>query len=50
MAARKVLLAGHRWPEWPNHIRVTVGTYEEMGKFNAALAQVVAAGPVKATA
>jgi len=50
MAAKKVLLAGHRWPEWPNHIRVTVGTLEEMGKFNAALAKVVQEGPVKATA
>ena len=48
MAAKKVLLAGHRWPEWPNHIRVTVGTYDEMTKFNAALAQVVQEGPATA--
>jgi histidinol-phosphate/aromatic aminotransferase/cobyric acid decarboxylase-like protein len=47
MAAKKVLLAGNRWPEWPEHIRVTVGTYEEMGKFNAALDLVVKEGPVK---
>jgi histidinol-phosphate aminotransferase len=46
MAAKKILLAGNRWPEWPEHIRVTVGTYEEMGKFNAALSQVVKDGPV----
>jgi histidinol-phosphate aminotransferase len=46
MAAKKILLAGNRWPEWPQHIRVTVGTYEEMGKFNAALSQVVKEGPV----
>ena len=46
MAAKKILLAGNRWPEWPEHIRVTVGTYEEMGKFNAALSQVVKEGPV----
>ena len=45
MAAKKILLAGNRWPEWPQHIRVTVGTYDEMTKFNAALAQVVAEGP-----
>jgi histidinol-phosphate/aromatic aminotransferase/cobyric acid decarboxylase-like protein len=45
MAAKKVMLAGDRWPEWPNHIRVTVGTYEEMGKFNAAIEQVVKEGP-----
>jgi histidinol-phosphate aminotransferase len=48
MAAKKVLLAGNRWPEWPEHIRVTVGTYEEMGKFNAALDLVLKEGPAKA--
>jgi histidinol-phosphate/aromatic aminotransferase/cobyric acid decarboxylase-like protein len=48
MAAKKVMLAGDRWPEWHNHIRVTVGTYEEMGKFNAAISQVVQEGPQKA--
>ena len=45
MAKKKILLAGNRWPEWPEHIRVTVGTYEEMGKFNAALSEVVKEGP-----
>ena len=45
MAAKKIILAGNRWPEWPQHIRVTVGTYEEMTKFNAAIAQVVKEGP-----
>ena len=49
MAAKKVLLAGNRWPEWPQHIRVTVGTYEEMGKFNAALSQVMKEGPTQST-
>jgi histidinol-phosphate/aromatic aminotransferase/cobyric acid decarboxylase-like protein len=48
MAAKKVMLAGNRWPQWPQHIRVTVGTYEEMGKFNAALDQVLKEGPAKA--
>jgi len=48
MAAKKVLLAAaNRWPEWPAHIRVTVGTMEEMKKFNAAIAQVVSEGVVK---
>jgi histidinol-phosphate aminotransferase len=47
MKARKINLAGNRWPEWPNHIRVTVGTYEEMTKFNAALSAVVQEGPSK---
>jgi histidinol-phosphate aminotransferase len=45
MATKKIMLAGNRWPEWPQHIRVTVGTYEEMGKFNAALDQVLKEGP-----
>ncbi len=47
MAAKKIMLAGNRWPEWPQHIRVTVGTYEEMTRFNAALDQVIKEGPVK---
>jgi histidinol-phosphate aminotransferase len=50
MAAKKILLASNRWPEWSSHIRVTVGTFEEMTKFNAALAKVVQEGPLKATA
>lgn len=45
MAARKIMLAGNRWPEWPQHIRVTVGTMEEMTKFNAALDLVLKEGP-----
>jgi histidinol-phosphate aminotransferase len=45
MESKKIVLGGaNRWPEWPQHIRVTVGTYEEMGKFNAALAQVLNKG------
>jgi len=49
MAAKKVMLAGaNRWPEWTDRIRVTVGTYEEMGKFNAAISEVVKEGPPKA--
>jgi histidinol-phosphate/aromatic aminotransferase/cobyric acid decarboxylase-like protein len=46
MQAKKVALAGAgRWPEWPNHIRVTVGNTDDMTKFNAALAAVVKEGP-----
>jgi histidinol-phosphate aminotransferase len=46
MAAKKIILARtERWPEWPQQIRVTVGTYEEMSKFNAALDQVLKEGP-----
>jgi len=46
MAAKKVQIAGaNRWPEWPDRIRVTVGTNEEMQKYNAALSEVVKEGP-----
>jgi len=45
---KKIILGGaNRWPEWPNHIRVTVGTYDEMTKFNAALVQVLKEGPTE---
>jgi histidinol-phosphate/aromatic aminotransferase/cobyric acid decarboxylase-like protein len=48
MAAKKIQLAGaNRWPSMPDHIRVTVGTKEEMTKFNAALSQVIQEGPPK---
>jgi histidinol-phosphate/aromatic aminotransferase/cobyric acid decarboxylase-like protein len=51
LAAKKVHVAGaNRWPEWPQHIRVTVGNHDEMTKFNAALAEVVKEGPPKAAA
>jgi histidinol-phosphate aminotransferase len=46
MAEKKVQIAGaNRWPEWPDRIRVTVGTNEEMQKYNAALSEVVKEGP-----
>jgi histidinol-phosphate/aromatic aminotransferase/cobyric acid decarboxylase-like protein len=49
MAAKKIQLArSDRWPEWPSHIRVTVGTWEEMTRFNAALSQVIQEGSIKA--
>ena len=44
MAAKKVQI-GRTWAEWPNMVRVTVGTFEEMGKFNAALDLVLKEGP-----
>jgi len=51
LAAKKIHVAGaNRWAEWPQHIRVTVGTWDEMTKFNAALAQVVKEGPPKPAA
>jgi histidinol-phosphate/aromatic aminotransferase/cobyric acid decarboxylase-like protein len=50
-AAKKIQLAGaNRWPTMTQHIRVTVGTKEEMTKFNAVLDQVIQEGPPKAVA
>lgn len=46
MAKYKVHI-GRTWQEWPEMVRVTVGTYEEMGKFNAALDKVLQEGPAK---
>ncbi len=46
--AKKITLAGaQRWPTMTQHIRVTVGTKEEMTKFNTVLSQVVQEGPPK---
>jgi histidinol-phosphate aminotransferase len=51
LAAKKVHVASAgRWPEWPNYIRVTVGSKDDMTKFNAALAAVVKEGPPKTVA
>ena len=44
MAGHKVMI-GRVWQEWPQMVRVTVGSYEEMGKFNAALDMVLKEGP-----
>ena len=35
MAAQKVMI-GRVWKAWPNWVRVTVGTREEMAKFKDA--------------
>jgi histidinol-phosphate/aromatic aminotransferase/cobyric acid decarboxylase-like protein len=47
MAAKGVLI-GRVWPAWPNHIRVTVGTHEEMASFRTAF-QAVMESPVTAS-
>ncbi|MCU1328831.1 MAG: aminotransferase [Bryobacterales bacterium] len=41
MRKEKVYI-GRVWPVWPNHVRVTVGTSEEMKKFQAAFLKVMA--------
>lgn len=41
MRKEKVYI-GRVWPAWPNHVRVTVGTADEMKKFQAAFLKVMA--------
>ena len=40
MLKEKVAI-GRTWPSMPNHVRVTIGTREEMAKFRAAFARVM---------
>ena len=43
MALRKEnVYIGRVWPAWPTHVRVTVGTADEMKKFQAAFSKVMA--------
>jgi histidinol-phosphate aminotransferase len=41
MAAEKVFI-GRVWQSWPTHVRVSIGTKEEMEKFKAAFLKVMA--------
>lgn len=41
LAQHKVSI-GRVWASWPNHVRVTIGTREEMDKFKAAYLKVMA--------
>jgi histidinol-phosphate aminotransferase len=34
---------GRSWPVWPNHVRVSIGTQDEMNKFKAAYLKVMKA-------
>jgi histidinol-phosphate aminotransferase len=40
MADQKIII-GRMWPVWPTKVRVTVGTAEEMAKFNQATAKIL---------
>jgi histidinol-phosphate aminotransferase len=42
----KNVYIGRTWPVWPNAVRVSVGTPEEMAKFRTAFKQVMDAPPV----
>ncbi|HTS78231.1 MAG TPA: pyridoxal phosphate-dependent aminotransferase [Bryobacteraceae bacterium] len=40
--AKENVMIGRLWPAWPNHVRVSVGTQEDMDKFKAAFTKVMA--------
>jgi histidinol-phosphate aminotransferase len=40
MADQKIII-GRIWPVWPTKVRVTVGTKEEMAKFNQAVGKII---------
>ena len=40
MALQGVLI-GRPWPVWPTHVRITVGTAEEMARFRTAFQAVM---------
>jgi histidinol-phosphate/aromatic aminotransferase/cobyric acid decarboxylase-like protein len=41
MRDQKVMI-GRVWPSWPNHVRISIGTQDEMNKFKAAWLKVMA--------
>jgi len=41
MAAEKVYI-GRVWPTWPTHVRISIGTQDEMNKFKSAFLKVMA--------
>jgi histidinol-phosphate aminotransferase len=43
---QKKIYIGRTWPVWPNAVRITVGTPEEMARFRTAFKQVMDAQPV----
>ncbi|MGC4050601.1 MAG: hypothetical protein QM757_14590 [Paludibaculum sp.] len=40
--ANEKIYIGRVWPIWPTHVRVSIGTQDEMNKFKAALVKVMA--------
>jgi histidinol-phosphate aminotransferase len=45
MAAQNVFI-GRPWPVWPTHVRITVGTQDEMERFQAAFQHVMSSSAV----
>ena len=39
---RRKVYIGRVWPSWPTHVRVSIGTQEEMDKFKTAFLKVMA--------
>ena len=39
---KEKIYVGRVWPSMPNHVRVSVGTQEEMNKFKTAFLKVMA--------
>ena len=39
--ARKKVIIGRTWPVWPNVVRISVGTHEDMAKFRTAFKEVM---------
>jgi histidinol-phosphate aminotransferase len=49
MQAKKVYI-GRVWPAWPTHVRITVGTAQDMQAFQTAFLEVMKASPQTAAA
>jgi histidinol-phosphate aminotransferase len=45
--ARRNIFIGRAWPAWPTHVRITVGTAEEMLAFRNAFLDVMNEGPTQ---
>jgi histidinol-phosphate aminotransferase len=39
--ARQNIYIGRVWPIWPTHVRITVGTADEMARFQSAFKQIM---------
>ena len=39
---KEKIYVGRVWPSWPNHVRVSIGTQDEMNQFKAAFLKVMA--------
>jgi histidinol-phosphate aminotransferase len=39
---KEKILIGRTWPAWPTKVRITVGSKEEMGRFQVALSKIMA--------